>query len=452
MNTPRSMLFVIIELAAMLAIVGCSTPQQETAAASTGSREQTGRADEPLMPSPNPDNPSDQGYTGPYEVVPDWPKPVSTWPGGEGWTWGATQAIFVESPNRIFLGMRGLLPELRAREGFGEASEVITADLGTQGPVRLLLPVTGAPVRNASVMSPGEVTDLSWSVEGKDYKWEHIITVLDADGNLLEDWSQWDALFKPRNMKRAQGRVHKIRISPYDPEKRVWAIDDGNHVIRIFSNDGKRLLQTIGTFGEQADDDTHFEGRQNDIAWLPDGTFFVADGYEGARVVKFDKDGNFLMRWGQRGVEGGNEKRPGYFNTVHGIAVDNQRRVYVVDRSNRRIQIFDENGNFLHQWYLGDLSATYNIEITENQVMWISDGHGNFKMYKYDLNGRMLYQWGTKGSQIPGELWGVHQFSVDSDGNLYTAEVWGGRPQKFRPRPGVDPRMLVGQPVRVAWK
>ncbi len=404
------------------------------------------------MPSPNPANPSDQGYTGPYEVVADWPKPVSTWPGGKGWTWGSTQAMFVESPNRIFLGMRGLLPELKTGGGFGSASQVITADLGSQGPVRLLFPVAGGPVRNATVMSPGEVTDLSWAVEGKDYKWEHIITVLDAQGNRVEDWSQWDSLFKPRNLKRAQGRVHKIRISPYDPEKRVWAIDDGNHVIRIFSNDGKRLLQTIGTFGENADDDKHFEGRQNDIAWLPDGTFFVSDGYEGARVAKFDKNGKFLMRWGQRGEEGGNEKRPGYFNTVHGIAVDHQRRVYVVDRSNRRLQIFDENGKFLNQWYLGDLSATYNIEITEDQVMWLSDGHGNFKMYKYDLNGRMLYEWGTKGSQTPGELWGVHQFSVDSDGNLYTAEVWGGRPQKFRPRPGVDRRMLVGQPVRVAWK
>lgn len=451
MNRPR-FVFVTTALAATLAIAACSSPRDETATAPTGSLGQMGPADAPLMPSPNPANPSDQGFTGPYEIVPDWPKPVSTWPGGEGWTWGAMQAVFVESQNRIFLGMRGLLPELKTPGGFGEAGELITVNVGARGPVRLLFPVTGGPMRNASVMSPGEVTDLSWAVEGQDYKWEHIITVVDAEGNLVEDWTQWDSLFKPRNMKRAQGRVHKIRISPYDPEKRVWAIDDGNHVIRIFSNDGKELLQTIGTFGEAADDEAHFAGRPNDIAWLPDGTFFVADGYEGARVAKFDKDGKFLMRWGQRGEEGGNEKRPGYFNTVHGIAVDAQRRVYVVDRSNRRIQIFDENGNFLNQWYLGDLSATYNIEITDDQFLWLSDGHGNFKMYKYDLNGRMLYEWGTKGVQTPGEIWGVHQFSVDSDGNLYTACVWGGRPQKFRPRQGVDPRMLVGQPVRAAWK
>lgn len=186
MNT-RPFVFGIAGLAATLAIAGCSPQQERTAAAPTGSAGPTGRPDELLMPSPNPANPSDQGYTGPYEVVADWPKPVSTWPGAQGWTWGSTQAIFVESPNRVFLGMRGLLPELKAAGGFGSASQLVTFDVGTQGPVRLLFPVAGGPMRNASVMSPGEVTDLSWAVEGKDYKWEHVITVLDAQGNLVED-------------------------------------------------------------------------------------------------------------------------------------------------------------------------------------------------------------------------------------------------------------------------
>jgi hypothetical protein len=72
-------------------------------------------------------------------------------------------------------------------------------------------------------------------------------------------------------------------------------------------------------------------------------------------------------------------------------------------------------------------------------------------MQKFDLNGTMLYSWGEYGLS-PGELWGVHQFSVDQDGNLYVAEVHGGRPQKFTPKPGADPAKLVGQPLRVAWK
>ena len=143
--------------------------------------------------------------------------------------------------------------------------------------------------------------------------------------------------------------------------------------------------------------------------------------------------------------------RPGYFNTVHGIAIDNQRRLYINDRSNRRIQIFDENGKFLNQWYLGDgPTATYHIVMTADQHLWMSDGHGNFKFYKYDLNGKLLYTWGTMTPEAGG-LWGTHQFGVDQEGNLYTAEVWGGRPQKFVPRKGAPADLLIGQPIRAAW-
>ncbi len=77
---------------------------------------------------------------------------------------------------------------------------------------------------------------------------------------------------------------------------------------------------TIGTYGVPGDDDTHFN-RPTFMDWFPDGSFVVADGYNGTRVVKFDKDGKYLTAWGQRG-EAGKETRPGYFNNVHGIAVD----------------------------------------------------------------------------------------------------------------------------------
>ena len=191
-------------------------------------------------------------------------------------------------------------------------------------------------------------------------------------------------------------------------------------------------------------------GRQTDIAWLPDGTFFVSDGYEETRVVKFDKNGKFLMAWGERGEAGGNEKRPNYFNTVHGIVIDKERRIYVDDRSNHRVQIFDENGKFLGQWYFGPYATIYHMYIeADQQHIWMSDTRGLF--LKYDLNGKMLYKWGAYGLR-PGEMWGVHEFGVDEKGNLYTAEVHAGRPQKYVPKPGTDPAQLVGQPLRVAWK
>jgi len=417
----------------------------------------------------DPANPGDQLITGPYKVDPTWPKPISQfYPEDKGWTWGAVQGVFVQNPDRIFVVMRGLLPDVSNLK-----PTVVELQNEHGMPVKLQVPGRGMYVRNASVgpySSPGEATDAYRGTEGKDYRWKHIITVWDSKGNLKESWTQWDSLFKPDNANLlGQGRVHKILINPYDPEKRVWAIDDGHQVIRVFSNDGKKLLQTIGTLTTTTERNGKLTGntgkpsltkktgpanltfgRQTDIAWLPDGTFFVTDGYEETRVIKFDKDGNFLMAWGERG-EMGKEKRPGYFNTVHGIAIDDQRRIYVNDRGNRRIQVFDEFGKFLSQWDLGDgPTATYHIWMSADQHLWMSDGHGNFKFYKYDLNGKRLFSWGTMMPEAGG-LWGTHQFGVDQNNNLYTAEVWGGRPQKFVPRPGADASVLVGQPVRGVW-
>jgi sugar lactone lactonase YvrE len=125
---------------------------------------------------------------------------------------------------------------------------------------------------------------------------------------------------------------------------------------------------------------------------------------------------------------------------VHAIVTDKQRRLYVSDRANHRIQIFDQNGQYLNEWYT---RYPYDIEITADQHLWVSDGHTN-KMLKYDLDGRLLYSWGTFGA-FPGGIWGPHQFSVDSENNLYIADVHIGRVQKFRPKAGVSPTLLVGQ-------
>jgi DNA-binding beta-propeller fold protein YncE len=162
-------------------------------------------------------------------------------------------------------------------------------------------------------------------------------------------------------------------------------------------------------------------------------------------VVKFDKNGKYLMAWGTKG------KGPGQFDLPHSIDIDAQRRVYVADRSNSRIQIFDENGKYLNEW--DNIRQPYHIMMTTGgpndsaQYLWVADGVTN-KFLKYDLNGKLLYSWGTYGS-FPGAFWGVHQFSIDSAGNLYAAETFGGRTQKFMPKPGADPATLIGQPVKI---
>ena len=91
-----------------------------------------------------------------------------------------------------------------------------------------------------------------------------------------------------------------VYISPYDPEKRVWVVDDNMQAIYIFTHDGKQLLQTIGTPEVEGADATHFN-RPTYIDWEPNGDFFVSDGYTGTRVAKFDKSGKFLMQWGTKG-------------------------------------------------------------------------------------------------------------------------------------------------------
>jgi peptidylamidoglycolate lyase len=274
-----------------------------------------------------------------------------------------------------------------------------------------------------------------------DYRWEHNILVYNAAGDIIEDWTQWDDMLR---------RPHAIYISPYDPEKHVWLVDDYRHAIFKFTNDGKELVQTIGEPNVPGTDDSHFF-RPTFMAWLPDGTFFVADGYQNTRVVKFDASGKFLMTWGQRG-ESGKETRPGYFNNVHGIATDPETgRVFVNDRANGRVQVFDSNGTYLNEWSFGSRppSDIHMFIITSDRFLWAAD-RGTSKILKYDLEGNFLYSFGTWG-EFPGGFWGVHGMSVDPEGNFYVAEVDRGGAQKFRPRPAANPAMLLGMPVNPAW-
>jgi 6-bladed beta-propeller/NHL repeat len=382
-----------------------------------------------------------QDIFGPYEVVKSWPNNISTVPGNEKWTWGAGQSVYAESPNRIFLLFRGELPNIPRPE---------TKLIPEFGP-SLTFPIGRLPWRDATVAAlpgaggsgqdPDDGPKLWKGTLGVDAKWEHCLTVVDANGNIVEQWTQWDKIFK---------RPHYVAINPYDPEKHVWVVDDHMHAIYKFSHDGKTLVQTVGTPTVKGADGTHFN-RPTFLNWLPDSTLFVSDGYNGTRVAKFDKDGKFLLDWGMKGTPP-NEKRPYYMNNVHGMALDAQtRHVFVNDRANHRIQVFDENGKFLYDFSMGqEPSDIHLIYIGADRSLWAFD-RGTSKMLKYDLDGHFLYSFGTWGD-FPGGFWGVHGFSVDQEGNFYVAEVDNGRVQKFKPRAAVNAAFLVSKPVYSAWK
>jgi len=394
-----------------------------------------------------PDAIGEQDISGPYQVQAGWPKDLSTLPGHEKWTYGGARGIFAESPNRVFLLGGGELPKMARPQ-----AKLLT-DVGPS----VQFPIAGLPWRNANTASPpgagGSRQDAAKGMEiwrgsaapfrelGVDARWHHSITVVDAQGNITEDWTQWDNMFK---------RPHAVYISPYDAQKRVWIVDDHTHAIYIFSNDGKQHLQTIGTPNVPGADGTHFN-RPTFMAWLPDGTFYVADGYNGTRVAKFDASGKFLLDFGMPG-DPGKETRPGYMNNVHGVAVDVEtRRVFVNDRDNNRIQIFDENGKYLSEWKITVRPSSLHYVVIGDDRKLVTFDRNTHKMLKYELDGRLIYSWGTLGD-FPGTLWGVHGMATDQEGNLYVAEVDAGRFQKFRPRAGANPAALLGKPVYSAWR
>jgi hypothetical protein len=337
--------------------------------------------------------------TGPYELVPSWPLSLQR----TGYTWGSISSIAADTPNRIVVAMRGVLklPEKLPR-GFNGA----WGSLGER-----------ATVPHA------EMTNC--------------LFVVDGSGTMLESWAQWDHLFEydPGGF----GGPHTVKINPYDRERHVWVVNELAQQIYEFTNDGKRLVRTLGEKGVAAADDKHF-GRPQDLAWLPDGTMFVADGLTNSRVVKFDKNGRFIKAWGTKG------DGPDQLNGPHAIETDGAHRVYVADRSNHRIQVFDDNGRHLDTW--PDLRQPDHLLVSRDQHVWVSDGTTG-KMLEYDQNGKLLYAWGVSGT-FPGAHWEFHAFSVDADRNLYTADSYAGRAQKFRPRRDADPSKLVPAPVPTA--
>lgn len=326
--------------------------------------------------------PQDQGGTddfGPYEPVAHWMQPIRAGYLERG------VSVFAESANRI----------------------LFTSDLEF------------VPRRGPGGAGPPRPADASPD--------HHFVMVLDASGQVIEEWKQWDSLFK---------MPHRIAISPYDPQRCVWIIDRENEQVFKFSHDGKRLLMTLGEKGVIGNDDRHF-GRPTDIAFLPDGSFYIADGYTNTRIIKFDRNGNYVFQWGSEG------SGPGQFKVqVHDVATDSSGRVFVADRGNNRIQIFDAHGKYLEQW--PNIRAPSYIHITRDGYVWVVSGQGN-RIAKYDLSGRLLTYWGMYGT-FPGGLDDPHDLSVAPDGTLYVSIFSTQKVglEKFVPRPGAERRRLIG--------
>lgn len=274
-------------------------------------------------------------------------------------------------------------------------------------------------------------------VDSKDQVWVFTranppVQVYTAGGKFVRAWG--DDLI-PEGPKGLGS--HQIRI---DREGMVWLVDAARHVVLKCTPEGK-LLKTLGTPGEPGCDATHFN-RPTDVAITPDGQVFVTDGYGNARVVHLDAEGKYVKSWGKLGTG------PGEFNLPHSIVVDSQGRLYVADRNNARVQVFDQQGKFLDQWQ--DLLVPWGLCITAEDEIWVcgsspmpwreEDGvlgcpPKDQLVMRLDTTGRLLQLWtipkGTDGEEKPGELNWVHGIGVDSQGNLYAGDIVGQRAQKF---------------------
>jgi len=170
------------------------------------------------------------------------------------------------------------------------------------------------------------------SCEGRQ---EPPMMALDAEGRLLRSWGEGMMTFP-----------HGLGM---DGEGNLWVADQGAHVVFAFSNQGE-LLRTIGTRGTPGDPPAALT-EPTAVAVAPDGSIFITEGHNNspdarvARVSKFAPDGTYLKSWGKTGPG------IGEFSTPHSIALDSRGRVFVADRNNNRIQIFDQEGNFLDLWY-----------------------------------------------------------------------------------------------------
>jgi DNA-binding beta-propeller fold protein YncE len=194
------------------------------------------------------------------------------------------------------------------------------------------------------------------------------------------------------------GSAHGLTV---DDNDNIWVTDGRRHTIHKFSPDGK-LLMTVGAPDVPGLDGSHFN-RPTDVAIAPNGDMYVADGYGNSMVHKFSPNGELVLSWGAPGGE------PGQFTTPHGIWVDGESRVYVADRENNCVQVFDGDGNFITSW--GNFYHPMDIWMDKHDIFYVTDQVPRFTVL--DRDGNILAR-----GRAPNAGHGIYG---DSEGNLYLA-------------------------------
>ena len=216
-------------------------------------------------------------------------------------------------------------------------------------------------------------------------------------------------------------RSHGLRI---DREGNLWATDVGAHTVMKFTPKGELLL-TIGVKGQAGAWDEAAGERKlnqpNDIAIAANGDVFVAQGHTpgltrgDARVLKFDRTGRFIKSWGGKG------KGPGQFDVAHGVAIDAKGLLWVMDRENQRIQVFDAEGAFVREMKYAGLPCS--VDIGKEHVYMVNGFAG--QLLRLDLNGKVLAATGRPGTAL-GEFGEAHFLAVSPRDELFVADSVNG--------------------------
>jgi len=248
------------------------------------------------------------------------------------------------------------------------------------------------------------------------------ILMLDRNtGKILKSWG--DNLFI---------MPHGLTV---DHQNNVWVTDVGLQQIFKFSHDGK-LLMKLGVAKVPGNDSLHFN-LPTDIAVADDGTFYVSDGYGNSRVVKFSSKGKYIQAWGKFG------NKPGEFIIPHAIAIDKNNTIYVADRQNNRIQLFDTSGNFIKE-LKNDVHVEQlpSIAIDKADHLFAIDYDPTKKMdstvkgstiFAFDSSQRAKTHFGATGSANRASCW-FHDLALDSKGNIYVGDIIGLKVLKFKPK------------------
>ncbi len=255
----------------------------------------------------------------------------------------------------------------------------------------------------------------------------HPMIVFDSQGNVVRTWG--NGIFT---------NPHGVTIGPDDS---VYCVDNFDHTVRKFTPDG-RLLMTLGAENQHspAMSGIPFNEPTHLAVDSQTGELYVADGYANARVHKFSPDGRLLFSWGESGTD------PGQFNIVHNIVTDKEGWVYVADRENHRIQVFDSNGKYEAQWVNLSRAACIHVDHRSDQLVYVGEYYGGIqtnvagkrlgpRVSVLDLKGNVLARVGDLSyGDEPGRFYSPHGIAADSKGDIYVAEVsWSDYGSRMNP-------------------